>query len=94
MICRLLHQMKFVPLIPEKAPFYEAQHALISGFLSGTLNRGATPEGGAAVESKRPQFIAFGSQSGNAKSLVRRLAGKASGRGFAARAAGLGSLQF
>lgn len=85
--------MKFVPLIPENAPFYEEQRAWLNGFRSGVLNRGTTPEGGAALESKRPLLTAFGSQGGNAKSLAKRLAREASGRGFAARAAGLGSLQ-
>lgn len=85
--------MKIVPLIPENAPFSVEQRAWLNGFLAGVLNRGAAPNGAASAESKRPLLIAFGSQSGNAESLAKRLAREASGRGFAARAAGLDSLQ-
>jgi sulfite reductase (NADPH) flavoprotein alpha-component len=85
--------MNIVPLIPENAPFSAEQRAWLNGFLAGVLNRGAVPNGAAPVESKRPLLIAFGSQSGNAESLAKRLAREASGRGFAARAAGLDSLQ-
>lgn len=85
--------MKIVPLIPENAPFSVEQRAWLNGFLAGVLNRGTAPNGAASAESKRPLLIAFGSQSGNAESLAKRLAREASGRGFAARAAGLDSLQ-
>lgn len=85
--------MKIVPLIPENAPFSVEQRAWLNGFLAGVLNRGAAASGAAPAETKRPLLIAFGSQSGNAESLAKRLAREASGRGFAARAAGLDSLQ-
>ncbi len=85
--------MKIVPLIPENAPFSVEQRAWLNGFLAGVLNRGSAASGAAPAESKRPLLIAFGSQSGNAESLAKRLAREASGRGFAARAAGLDSLQ-
>ena len=85
--------MKIVPLIPENAPFSVEQRAWLNGFLAGVLNRGVDPSGAAPAKSKRPLLIAFGSQSGNAESLAKRLAREASGRGFAARAAGLDSLQ-
>jgi sulfite reductase (NADPH) flavoprotein alpha-component len=85
--------MKSAPLIPENAPFSAEQRAWLNGFLAGVLNRGAVPTGAAPAESKQPLLIAFGSQSGNAESLAKRLAREASGRGFAARAAGLDSLQ-
>ncbi|MBN8419639.1 MAG: flavodoxin domain-containing protein [Verrucomicrobia bacterium] len=85
--------MTFNPLIPESAPFSAEQRAWLNGFLAGVLNRGAAPNGAASAEPKRPLLVAFGSQSGNAESLAKRLAREASGRGFAARAAGLDSLQ-
>ncbi|MCX6847673.1 MAG: flavodoxin domain-containing protein [Verrucomicrobia bacterium] len=85
--------MKIVPFIPENAPFSVEQRAWLNGFLAGVLNRGAAVSGAASAETKRPLLIAFGSQSGNAESLAKRLAREASGRGFAARAAGLDSLQ-
>jgi len=86
--------MNSVPVIPDNAPFSAEQRAWLNGFLAGVLNRGSAA---AAVSSPQkattPLLIAFGSQSGNAESLAKRLAREASGRGFAARAAGLDSLQ-
>ncbi len=88
--------MNNVPIIPENAPFNAEQRAWLNGFLAGMLSRGTTPGGlptSAPAESKQPLLIAFGSQSGNAESLAKRLAREAAGRGFVARAAGLDSLQ-
>lgn len=85
--------MTSVPIIPDNAPFSAEQRAWLNGFLAGVLNRGTAPAAAAPTESKLPLLIAFGSQSGNAESLAKRLAREASGRGFAARAAGLDSLQ-
>ena len=85
--------MSAVPLIPDSAPFTAEQRAWLNGFLAGIFSRGAAPGGSAAVEEKRPLLIAFGSQSGNAEGLAKRLAKEAAGRGFAARVAGLDSLQ-
>lgn len=88
--------MNAVPLIPESAPFTSEQRAWLNGFLAGALSRGvsASSDSGASSpqETKTPLLIAFGSQSGNAESLAKRLAKEATGRGFAARAAGLDSL--
>ncbi|MDZ4402605.1 flavodoxin domain-containing protein [Prosthecobacter sp.] len=85
--------MTHVPLIPDNAPFSSEQRAWLNGFLAGVLNRGAPAGMSAPVESKRPLLVAFGSQSGNAESLAKRLAREATSRGFTARAAGLDSLQ-
>lgn len=86
--------MTHVPLIPENAPFTAEQRFWLNGFLAGVLSRGgAAAVAAAPAEAKRPLLIAFGSQSGNAESLAKRLAREATGRGFAARAAGLDSLQ-
>ncbi|MES2593928.1 MAG: flavodoxin domain-containing protein [Verrucomicrobiota bacterium] len=86
--------MTHVPLIPENAPFTAEQRFWLNGFLAGVLSRGGAAAAAAApAEAKRPLLIAFGSQSGNAESLAKRLAREATGRGFAARAAGLDSLQ-
>lgn len=87
--------MQSVPVIPPSAPFSEEQRSWLNGFLAGVLSRGESPGAASqtAAESKEPLLIAFGSQSGNAESLAKRLVKEAAGRGFAARAAGLDSLQ-
>lgn len=88
--------MTIVPLIPENAPFSVEQRAWLNGFLAGVLNRGPVASASSAplaAEARLPLLVAFGSQSGNAESLAKRLAREATSRGFAARAAGLDSLQ-
>jgi sulfite reductase (NADPH) flavoprotein alpha-component len=86
--------MQITPLIPDNAPFNAEQRAWLNGFLAGVLQRGGGTNGASApAEAKKPLLIAFGSQSGNAESLAKRLAREATSRGFTARAAGLDSLQ-
>ncbi|HSJ04382.1 MAG: sulfite reductase flavoprotein subunit alpha [Verrucomicrobium sp.] len=91
--------MTTVPIIPESAPFSSEQRAWLNGFLAGILSQGqsAAPQAGlpatAAAKERPPLLIAFGSQSGNAETLAKQLVKEAAGRGFAARAAGLDSLQ-
>jgi sulfite reductase (NADPH) flavoprotein alpha-component len=85
--------MSLVPIIPESAPFTAEQRAWLNGFLAGALNRAPGPVGVESEKTKIPLTIAFGSQSGNAESLAKRLAKEAASRGFAAGVAGLDSLQ-
>ncbi len=85
-----------VPLIPESAPFNLEQRAWLNGFLAGFLSKGAVAVTGGAVPASQEKprlLIAFGSQSGNAESLAKRLGKEASSRGFAAKVAGLDSVQ-
>jgi sulfite reductase (NADPH) flavoprotein alpha-component len=87
--------MSTVPVIPDSAPFNAEQRAWLNGFLAGLLSRGETGTAASAPPSQdKPRLlIAFGSQSGNAETLAKRLGKEAAGRGFAARVAGLDSLQ-
>ena len=85
--------MATVPLIPESAPFTAEQRCWLNGFLAGILSSAPAAGAPSAQEPRPPLLIAYGSQSGNAESLAKRLAREATGRGFAARAAGLDSLQ-
>jgi sulfite reductase alpha subunit-like flavoprotein len=80
------------PIIPDTAPFTAEQRAWLNGFLAGLLSRaaaepvkGTSAAGAAAV----PLLVLFGSQSGNAESLAKKVAREAVGRGFAARVAGM-----
>jgi sulfite reductase (NADPH) flavoprotein alpha-component len=87
--------MSAVPIIPDSAPFNSEQRAWLNGFLAGLLSRGeASAMQAGASHVERPRLlIAFGSQSGNAESLAKRLGKEASSRGFTARVAGLDSVQ-
>ncbi|MFZ4765230.1 MAG: diflavin oxidoreductase [Roseimicrobium sp.] len=84
--------MTSVPVIPESAPFSSEQRAWLNGFLAGMLSRGESVAAAPAKEKPR-LLIAYGSQSGNAETLAKRLGKEASGRGFAAQVAGLDSVQ-
>jgi sulfite reductase (NADPH) flavoprotein alpha-component len=88
--------MSTVPIIPESAPFNAEQRSWLNGFLAGLLSKGeagAAPPASGAQVSKRSLLIAYGSQSGNAESLAKRLGKEALGRGFAAKVAGLDSVR-
>jgi sulfite reductase (NADPH) flavoprotein alpha-component len=78
----------FVPLIPETAPFTAEQRAYLNGFLAGLFSRSPV-DAAATVPDPSPQkplqplTILFGSQTGNAEALAKRVAKEASKQGFA-----------
>lgn len=61
------------PFIPENAPFSEDQRAWLNGFLAG-LYTDAPVAGGAATAAATPVTILFGSQTGTAETLSKKLA--------------------
>jgi sulfite reductase (NADPH) flavoprotein alpha-component len=85
--------MQPIPQIPENAPFTPEQRAYLNGFLAGLFSRAPQPNFAAtAPESKplTPLTILFGSQTGNAENLSRRIAREAGKRGFAPTVQDLG----
>src|SRR6266487_6284487 len=77
-------QTNFIPQLPESAPFTPEQRAYLNGFFAGLFSR--TPMAGAAATpptSLRPLSILFGSQTGNAERLAKRVAKAAGQSGFA-----------
>jgi sulfite reductase (NADPH) flavoprotein alpha-component len=77
----------FIPVLPESAPFTAEQRAYLNGFLAGLLSRAPMPAATTAAPEEKPLTpltILFGSQTGNAENLARRLAKEAGKRGFAA----------
>jgi sulfite reductase (NADPH) flavoprotein alpha-component len=88
--------MNTVPIIPESAPFNEEQRAWLNGFLAGLLSKseiGSTPRSDGPTDTKRPLLIAFGSQSGNAESLAKKLGKVALTKGFTPKVAGLDNVE-
>ncbi|MGZ0654560.1 diflavin oxidoreductase [Coraliomargarita sp. W4R72] len=65
--------MTTAPFIPENAPFSEDQRSWLNGFLAGLYTNGPV-DGGAAPAASTPVTILFGSQTGTAETLSKKLA--------------------
>ena len=76
-----------VPFLPESAPFTAEQRAYLNGFLAGLFSRVPGPAAPAAPVAAparlTPLAVCFGSQTGTAEGLAKRIAREASKRGFA-----------
>jgi sulfite reductase (NADPH) flavoprotein alpha-component len=83
-----------IPCLPENAPFTPEQRAYLNGFLAGIFSRMPAPAGlvppAAPAEKLLPLCVLFGSQTGNAEGLAKRIAKEAGKRGFAATINDLG----
>src|SRR5579863_10467918 len=79
--------MNQIPYIPETAPFSAEQRAWLNGFLAGLFAHapGGAPAAlanGAPEKRGEPLLILFGSQTGTAEGIAKRLAKDAEQRGF------------
>jgi len=77
-----------IPYIPETAPFTPEQRAWLNGFLAGLLANQApgqpAPQLNAApAANAEPLLVLFGSQTGSAEGLAKRVAKESQTRGFA-----------
>src|SRR5690242_14506608 len=79
--------MQGVPFIPDNAPFSVAQRVWLNGFLAGLFARETIASSAPAAEPRptAPLLILFGSQTGTAEALARRMATEAKNCGCAAR---------
>ena len=79
--------MTKIPYIPETAPFTVEQRAWLNGFLAGLFANGGAGElpqsNGGSAKAGEPLPILFGSQTGTAEALAKRIAKEAEQRGFA-----------
>src|SRR5688572_13861583 len=76
-----------VPLIPDTAPFTPEQRAWLNGFLAGVFSRAPGTQAsapGSQPVALQPLTILFGSQTGTAEGLAKKVAKEAGKRGFAA----------
>ncbi len=79
-----------IPCLPETAPFTPEQRAYLNGFFAGLFSRsplpgivGNVPARADGVKPLEPLTILFGSQTGNAEALAKRIAKEAGKRSFA-----------
>lgn len=76
-----------IPYIPETAPFTSEQRAYLNGFIAGLFSRvpvsveGCAPQ--AATKQAKPLAVLYGSQTGTAEGLARRVCKAAAQKGFA-----------
>jgi len=83
--------MQMIPFIPETAPFEASQRLWLNGYLAGLLagknlvpaNANGAPGGPAAPTV--PLLVLFGSQTGTAEKLARRIAKESKPRGCNSR---------
>lgn len=78
--------MTNIPFIPESAPFNAEQRAWLNGFLAGIFSQvpsGAPQLNAAPAKAGEPLVILFGSQTGSAEGLAKKLAKESESRGFA-----------
>ena len=82
-----MNAMTNIPHIPETAPFTLEQRAWLNGFLAGLFSQtpSAPQLNGAPAANAEPLLVLFGSQTGSAEGLARRVAKEAQQRGFAPR---------
>jgi len=81
--------MSKAPVIPDSAPFDTAQRIWLNGFLAGLFaHEPANVDGSAGSQDPvgtAPLSVVFGSQTGTAETLARRVAAEADRRGFRSR---------
>ncbi len=77
-----------IPFLPDSAPFTPEQRAYLNGFLAGLFSRVPGSAGAPAASNQNaplePLTVLFGSQTGTAEKLAKRVAKEAGKRGFAA----------
>jgi sulfite reductase (NADPH) flavoprotein alpha-component len=90
-LIRKMTQQPSIPFIPDNAPFTPSQRAWLNGFLAGMFCQTAATGGASQpIAAAKPKLnVLFGSQSGNAESIAKRLVKEAKKQGYDATIAAL-----
>ena len=88
---REISQQPSIPFIPDNAPFTPSQRAWLNGFLAGIFCQTAATAGvSQPIAAVKPKLnVLFGSQSGNAESIAKRMVKEAKKQGYDATIAAL-----
>ncbi|MBV9272437.1 MAG: sulfite reductase subunit alpha [Verrucomicrobia bacterium] len=81
-----------VPYIPETAPFTSAQRAWLNGFLAGLFSSNSNLAAKPKTPVKLRTNVYFGSETGNAEALAKRISKLLRNRGFDSQAISLGKI--
>jgi len=81
--------MSFVPYIPESAPFSEEQRAWLNGFLAGIFSGAQPGPAVAAPPASLKIAVLYGTQSGTAEGLARKVVKDLKAKGHVASLASL-----
>jgi sulfite reductase (NADPH) flavoprotein alpha-component len=86
-----MNQPSAIPFIPDTAPFTPAQRAWLNGFLAGMYSQTGAPAASTqpAAATRLKLNVLFGSQSGNAESIAKRLVKEAKKQGYDATVSAL-----
>ncbi len=84
--------MQAIPYIPESSPFTREQRLWLNGYLAGMFSQ-ATGEPIAAPVPGKPLLVLYGSQTGTAEGLARKLHKEAQQRGLVSRMLAMDALQ-
>ena len=87
-----MKRLPSIPCVPENAPFNAEQRAWLNGYLAGLFSDGTaqqnqlTTQTSAPAPARKPLLLLYGSQTGTAEALAKRLETEALAHNFAARA--------
>lgn len=84
--------MSYVPQLPSNAPFSPEQRSWLNGWIAGVLaaqTHGGDSLGSSSATPALPVTILFGTQTGSAEALAKKLSKELQGKGFAPTVLGM-----